>query len=179
MRSVECPSARGGDATRRRGARKATRARARGFASRGDGRYSDRAAGREGARSACAAPFRSPRSRRWRHHRGVTARARAAESGGGADLAIPGVRAARDPHPPPDIHLRRGAETSGARPGGRTDGSPGIRRRRGTPHHTRRGADFHCREMGDFHALCPSMASTAEGQKHFPKCGALCCRLIA
>ena len=150
MRSVERPSARGGGATRRRGARKATRARARGFASGGEGRYSDRAAGREGARSACAAPFRSPRSRRWRRRRGVTARARAADSGGGADLANHGARAVRDPHPPPDVHLRRGAETSGARPGGRTDGSPGIRRRRGG-RRTRRGTGFHCREMGDLH----------------------------
>ena len=31
----------------------------------------------------------------------------------------------------PTVHLRRGAETSGAHPGGGTDGSPGIRRRRG------------------------------------------------
>ena len=50
--------------TRRRGARKATRGRASGFAPIGDGRYSDRAEWGEGAPAARAGPFRSPRSRR-------------------------------------------------------------------------------------------------------------------
>ena len=160
MRSVECPSARGGDATRRRGARKATRARARGFASGGDGRYSDRAAGREGARSACAAPFRSPRSQC----------AEAKRRAGAEGTAKPPARARAVPPSPRDLdracapdagaasrphRTRRGLPRRGrarrqmsicgavrARRGrplrGCGDGCPGIQRRRlhkqGAPH---------------------------------------------
>lgn len=37
-------------------------------------------------------------------------------------------RRTKDSRPPPDVHLRRGAKTSGTPLPGRTDGSPGIRR---------------------------------------------------
>ena len=55
-------------------------------------------------------------------------RAGAAETGGEADLTSRKCRDARDSRPPPDVHLRRGAKTSGTTLPGRTDGSPGIRR---------------------------------------------------
>ena len=58
-------------------------------------------------------------------------RACAAETGGEADLTNREGRAARDSRPPPDVHLRRGAKTSGTPLPGRTDGSPGVRRGRG------------------------------------------------
>ena len=109
-------STRDGADTRRRGARKVTRGRTRGSAPGGDGRYSDRArtGRRRGGRPCGALPFApepavpprpgAPRPCMCGGSRGRKPNAPHAE----------GSRT-KDPRPPPDVHLRRGAET---RPGG-------------------------------------------------------------